>query len=514
MAISSPGVGSGLDVNSIVTQLVAIEKQPLKALQTKATTFQTQLSLYGTIKSQMSALNDAAAAMATDAKWTTQKATSSNMAAATVSAGSTASATSFSLHVAQLARAQSTSSMGVPNVPKLDTNGVPVLDGNGAPAYTGATLGVAGETGTLHIKLGAWTPAAPPVLESFSAGTTVDVVVKGDDSLATIASNINKANAGVTATVVSTGTGASKVEYLTFQSKTTGVDNGFQINTTLTSPTFTGLNKLSLTTLTNGNESSAGMQLANLGLNAKATINGIINIEKPTNTLADAVTGLTLNLLQLTPLGSPVQITVEQDKEVIQKNMQAFADAFSAVSKTLADTTRYVQGGKSGALLGDSTTVGLQSLLRSIVGSSTTVGASTNNRLSDIGLELQKDGSLKLNTAKLTTAMGDPSKLQSLFTIDNGPVATGFNLTNGFGRKMNDFAKGLIAFDGRVTNKTTAIQGSISRNSEEQDRVNNRASRVEVQLRRQYSALDAQMSAMSALSGYVSAQLAQWNKAS
>ena len=76
MAISSPGVGSGLDVNSIVTQLVAIEKQPLKALQTKASSLQSQLSLYGTIKSQVSALQDAAAALASATNWAAQAATS------------------------------------------------------------------------------------------------------------------------------------------------------------------------------------------------------------------------------------------------------------------------------------------------------------------------------------------------------------------------------------------------------------------------------------------------------
>jgi flagellar hook-associated protein 2 len=64
MAISAPGVGSGLDVNSIVTQLVAIEKQPLQQLQTKASTFQAQLSLYGKVKSQTSELGDAAALLA------------------------------------------------------------------------------------------------------------------------------------------------------------------------------------------------------------------------------------------------------------------------------------------------------------------------------------------------------------------------------------------------------------------------------------------------------------------
>ena len=65
MSMSSQGIGSGLDVNSIVTQLVAIEKQPLQALATKATAFQTQLSAYGTIFSQAAALETAAAALAT-----------------------------------------------------------------------------------------------------------------------------------------------------------------------------------------------------------------------------------------------------------------------------------------------------------------------------------------------------------------------------------------------------------------------------------------------------------------
>lgn len=73
MAISAPGVGSGLDVNSIVSQLVAIEKQPLTQLQSKATTFQSQLSLYGKVKSQASALGDAAALLAGPTGWNTQK---------------------------------------------------------------------------------------------------------------------------------------------------------------------------------------------------------------------------------------------------------------------------------------------------------------------------------------------------------------------------------------------------------------------------------------------------------
>ena len=98
---------------------------------------------------------------------------------------------------------------------------------------------------------------------------------------------------------------------------------------------------------------------------------------------------------------------------------------------------------------------------------------------------------------------------QKLFTTNNSNAAT-----NGFGLKLRDLASGLLAADGTVSNKSTALQGAISRNGKEQDRVNDRAAVVEKRLRAQYSALDAQMAKMSGLSSFVTAQLAQWNKTS
>ena len=167
MAISAPGVGSGLDVNSIVSQLVAIEKQPLTQLQSKATTFQSQLSLYGKVKSQASALGDAAALLAGPTGWNTQKASSSNTSAIGVIAGSAAVSTSLIVEVQQLARAQSTASEGV---------------------VAGSAVGVAG---TLTLQLGAWAGTA------FTAGSSpaVPVTITATDTVTSIASKINSANA-------------------------------------------------------------------------------------------------------------------------------------------------------------------------------------------------------------------------------------------------------------------------------------------------------------------------------
>ncbi len=463
MAISAAGVGSGLDVKSIVTQLVAIERQPLQQLQTKAATIQTQLSLYGKVKSQVSALGDAAAVLAGASGWSAQKASSSNAAAVGVSAGSAAVASALSVSVQQLARAQSAASVGV-------------------------AAGVAvGATGTLNIEVGSWSNAAVPV---FTPGTSVPISVVAGDTVSAIASKINSASAGVTATVLRDGAN----ERLVIRSSTTGAAAGFRLN----NPADAGLAAFGFT-----NPSDGANFVGQTALDAKVKVNGV-DIVSATNKMADVIPGVTLQLNQVTT--APAEITIENDLDVVQKNIQSFVDAYNALNTTIADATKYVAATKTGGpLQGDATTLGLQSALRSMLGS-TSVG-STFSHLSDVGIERQTDGSLKINATKLTGAQQDLTNLKNLFTTNNNDT-----LTNGFGLKVRDFARAMVAFDGQVTSKSAALQASITRNSKDQDRVNERASRVETQLYKQYSALDAQMAQLNGLNSFVTAQLAVWNK--
>lgn len=463
MALSSAGVGSGLDVKSIVTQLVAIEKQPLKQLQTKATAIQTQLSLYGKVKSQVSALGDAAAILAGPSGWSAQKASSSNAAAVGVSVGSSAAASSISVSVQQLARAQSSASVGV-------ASGVAV-----------------GASGTLNIEVGSWSSAAVPV---FTPGTSVPISIVAGDTVSAIASKINSASAGVTATVLRDGAN----ERLVIRSSTTGVASGFRLN----NPADVGLAAFGFT-----NPSDGASFSGQTALDAKVKINGV-DIVSATNKMTDVIPGVSLQLNQVTTASA--EITIENDQEAVQKNIQAFVDAYNALNATIADATKYVAATKTGGpLQGDATTLGLQSALRSMLGS-TSVG-STFSRLSDIGIERQTDGSLKINSTKLSGAQQDLTNLKSLFTTNNNDP-----LTNGFGLKVRDFSRAMVAFDGQVTSKSAALQASINRNTKDQDRVNDRASRVEAQLYKQYSALDAQMAQLNGLNSFVTAQLAVWNK--
>jgi flagellar hook-associated protein 2 len=107
----------------------------------------------------------------------------------------------------------------------------------------------------------------------------------------------------------------------------------------------------------------------------------------------------------------------------------------------------------------------------------------------------------------MTAAMLDVDNLQKLFTNFGGTDAT-----NGFGLRVKDFANGLLAAAGTVTNKNDAIKKAIDRNSADQTKVNTRATLVEERLRKQYSALDTKMASLTALNSYIAQQVTTWNK--
>jgi flagellar hook-associated protein 2 len=141
-----------------------------------------------------------------------------------------------------------------------------------------------------------------------------------------------------------------------------------------------------------------------------------------------------------------------------------------------------------------------------LVGSISSTG-STFNRLADVGISAQLGGALELNTTKLNAAFSDVSNLQLMFTNFGGSDST-----NGFGLKIKDFANGLLAAAGTVTNKTSAVKKSLDNNSAEQTKINTRATNLEARLKAQYAALDTKMASLTALNSYVAQQVTTWNK--
>lgn len=489
--ISSTGIGSNLDVNSIVTQLVALEKQPLKLMAVKATNIQAQISAFGEIQSQFAALTDVASRISVASTWGARNASTSNASAATITAAPTANATSFSLDVDQLAQQQSASSAAL----APDT----------APG-----------AGTLTLQLGTWSAGGAAFTPG--AAASVDVTVEASDTIATIASKINAANAGVVATVFNDGTN----ERLLLQSKDTGAAAGFRMTVAdadTTNNDNAGLSQLAFDPATVDPLTSLPSGMATTGIpvqyaqDAKARINGLA-VTSSSNTLTDNIPGVTIKLVATTTTGygggsevkAPLTMTISEDVTPAVKNVSDFVTAYNKLNQSLTDLTKYSAGTKTAGLFqGDASVVGLQNVLRSMLGSAS-LGASSQY-LSDVGLQRQLDGSLIIDTDKLSTAANNGTTLQQLFTNDNGDP-----MTNGFALKLKTLGQGVAASGGSVTTKVAALQKMLASNTEAQAKVNDRAELFESRLRKRYSALDAQMAQLTALSAYVSQQVTLWNK--
>jgi len=478
MALSSAGIGSGLDVEMIVSKLVALEKQPLNKLQTVASSIQSKISIFSQVKSLMSTLSDVASKLSQNSAWSAMIATSSNPGAVQVSVSGAASATSFSVGVAQLARAQSVAS-----------------------AALGATNAPVGG-GSLSIQLGTWsgTGTASPQFAEGTAGA-VSVQIDAADSLAAIASKINDAKAGVTATVLRDANG----ERLLLRSDSTGEASGFRMQVT-EDGAAPGLSRLSFDP-----EGAAGVGMAattpQYGQNAKASINGIA-VESASNTFTDTIPGLSFTASQVTT--APVDVSVSADTATMKKNIQDFVTAYNALNDLLSASTKYDDASKkAGALQGDSTTVGLQNALRSMMGA-TAAGAGVFQRLSDIGIDMKRGGKLEVSESKLDAALKNPQALKVMFSTNAGVGAD----SNGLAVKVKAFATQMLSFEGLLENKASALGASVKRNKSDQEKVNDRADIVEKRLRAQYTALDAKMGSLSALNSYISQQVNQWNNPS
>ncbi|HEY9237821.1 MAG TPA: flagellar filament capping protein FliD [Burkholderiaceae bacterium] len=469
MAVSSPGIGSGLDVNSIVTQLVAIERQPITTLKQQATEVQSKLSIYGQLQSKLSALQSASSALSQSSTWTQTAGTSSDPTAVGVATDASTRAGSYQVEVTALAAAQSTAT---------------------ATSYASADA-VMGE-GSLHIELGSWAGGgfAPK-----SGATAVDITIgPGAQTLAQVRDAINNANAGVSASVLTDSTGTR----LVLRSSATGEVNGFRIGVT-----DAGGGGLSALAYDPGG--SSAMTLARAASDAIATIDNL-PVRSASNTLSGVIDGVTLTLSKVTT--GPVQVSATNDQEAIKTKITAFVTAYNEVNSLLASQTKYDAGSKTaGALQGDSAAWGLRTQLRNMLGATT--GASTMfGRLSDIGFDVKGDGSISVSDTKLANGLANLPELRKLFAHADPLVPA----NEGVVLQMRKLTDRMLAFDGTLQTRTDGLQNRLDLNQTRQSQLEDRVTRTEARLRAQYSALDAQMNQLNGLSNYVQQQITNWNK--
>lgn len=448
MAISSAGIGSGLDVAKIVEQMVALEKSPLAKLEVKAEGIQTQISTYGEIKSLTSKLGDIVSKLTRDSAWNGVTISSSNSTITGAMTGIAAPGT-YNIKVTQLAQAQTT-----------------VI--GGADAVALAKDETMGASGNIKLTMGA---------------VEKEISVSNSDTLTKIATKINEAEMGIQASVV---TDVDGKERLMLRSKETGTDKAFSVEI---NPALTKL----------------GQSQTQDAANAKVELNGV-ELESSTNTFASTIPGMSFTVSEVTT--NAATITVKADTETMKKNIQEFVDAYNELNELLAKSTKYTEETKTaGVLQGDSATVSLQNSLRMLTqGISGSKGAFT--RLADIGIQMQQGGKLSVDTSKLDKGLADLESLKGLFANKADSLGQG----GGIAVNFKSFTDKLLAFDGTLNTKTDSLERTLKSNSAEQEKVNKRAQTLETRLYQQYSALDVKMSSLNALSAYVTQMTTAWNK--
>ncbi len=477
--ISSPGLGSGLDVDSIVSQLVAIERRPIQLLTEQKTALQSKLSAFGLLKSYTTNVQDAVARLAQTSLWEKTSSLTTDATAVTATSTATAVAGDYSIEVSQLAQAHSLAS--------------------GVYATAASSVG----TGTLTIELGAW--GAGPAFTPKTPPSSIDIVIGvGEDSLESVRAKINAANAGVTASIVKDASGAR----LAIRSTATGAENSIRITATAdTALPVLPTDPPSLASLVYNPAVPASSKLTQTleGKNALATINGL-SVTSTNNTFTDAIEGVTLNVGKVTT--SAVQVRVASDGDAFKKAVADFVRAYNEINTYLSQQTKYDPDTKvAGALQGDRATLSLQSQLRAAIAQPS--GASSVFRnLSDLGIELQRNGNLTVNDSKLQAALGNLSEVSKAFT---NPATSG-EANTGLALRLKNLTATFNLTDGAVTTRTEALRESIKRNDTAVARYELRVAATRERLLKQYGSLDTKLSRLNNLSTYVTQQFFNTNK--
>jgi flagellar hook-associated protein 2 len=453
MGISAAGMLSGLDVDGLVSSLMSIERQPLANLQSKQASFNSKLSAFGTLKSAVSTFQTAVKALSGDAlRAVTTTSTKPDVIGASASKDGGAVAGSYAIVVKQLA--QSDKLVSEP----LDA---------GQPLATGDSMTI-----------------------TVGNGTPISLALAGT-SLASLSATINKANAGVTATILNDG----KADRLVITGSQSGSANTIKIAGT------GGLAQFNTAVAADPDDANSvavpsTMTRTQTAQNAEMTIDGI-DVSKSSNTVTDAIKGVTLNLAQ-TNVGSPVTVSLAKDNGSISKAVGAFVDAYNTLATSVNKQTAYNAATKSGAALnGDASARSILTSIRAELGKGTGEAGGLST-LSDIGIAFQRDGTLKLEK---------PAKLEAAVASNLEGVSSLFSSSNGFATRLTKVTEDMLGSKGLFKTRTDGLNASISSLGKSQDRMQLQLEQTEKRYRTQFTSLDTMMVNMQSMSSYMTQQL-------
>ncbi|HQT31248.1 MAG TPA: flagellar filament capping protein FliD [Thiobacillus sp.] len=467
MAITASST-TALDVPTLVSQLMAVERRPIDKLTAKISSYETKISSFGTLSSLVSSFQTAAKSLSTDLQKVAATPSDTSVLAAT--AGSTAVPGTYTVSVNQLAQSQNLVAVGQAS----STAAI----GDGTATTITFDLGtISGGTLTNGVYSGA-------AFASNGSGTASITIDGSNNTLQGIRDAINSAATGVTATIVNDGSGTPY--RLALSSSSTGASNSLKITTSGGDGTLNSLLGYDPAGTQNLTQTLAAQ-------NAKLTVNGIA-ITSASNTVSEAIQGVTLTLKNTT--ATPANLTVERDTSAINTAASSFVDAYNALASQIKSRSAYGTDGKSaGSLAGDGTLRLMQTQLRDIFNTPTTGGTLTS--LGQVGISFQKDGSLLL----------DSSKLNSAISANFSDVTHLFSSSAGYATRLEAWAKSALVAGGLIDTRTQNLNKYVKDQNEAVDRLESRMTALEKKYTAEYTNLNLLLSRMNSTSTFLTQQL-------
>ena len=441
-AITSAGLGSGLDIEGLVSKLVAAEGQPASSrLNRKEANLQADLSALGSLKGALSAFQTSVQGLKDVSAFQARTATSSNTDLFTVTANSSAVAGSFAIKVEQLAQSA-----------KMRSG-----DFSSETALPGA--------GTLTIGLGA---------------SSFNISVASDTTLAGVRDAINQAsdNPGIKATVIKVDSGSQ----LVLTSDKVGAANTISIGATDTDALDgNDLNRLATASLTS-------IQTAS---DAIIYVDGQ-KVTKAGNSFSDVISGVTITLKKA-DLSKTETLNIALDKDSAKSKVNDFIKAYNSLAGTMSSLSSYnAETKQASRLFGDSTLRGVQNQVRQVLANpvSGVPGVST---LAEIGIKTNKSGVLEL----------DATKLDSVIASNFEAVSQLFAATDGLATRFDGVLKNYLSSDGALSSRVDGANKQIRGITDQRDKLNIRLAALESRYRKQFTAMDALVGQLQATGSYL-----------
>ncbi|WP_454731547.1 MULTISPECIES: flagellar filament capping protein FliD [Cupriavidus] len=473
MAISSIGVGSKLDLGTLLTNLEEAEKKKLDPLVNQQTVHTNKLSAYGLLQGALSSFQAAAAALGKASLYSSTTTSSSNKDVLTVSGDKTATAGNYAVNVSQLATSQTLVSKGV-----VDSKGMPL-----GSAKIKIEFGIT--------EAGVFTPGSAKAAEININGT--------NNTLEGIRDAVNASNSGVTASIVNDG--GSTPYHIVLTSNTTGAKSSMRVSV---ASNGVGDPSMIADLMTYDPAGTKSMTENIKAVDAKLTVNGLA-ITSASNTVQEAVPGLTLNLLKT----GDSTVIASTDTGSMASAVQSFVTAYNTLQSTAAKLASFDKNTKSaGILLGDGALRSIQNQLASVFNKpQDAAGDNSLVNLTQVGITFKSDGSMALDTVKLNKALtANRTGVAQLFSGTDGK--------SGYGNQLSALAKSFNDPKGTLTTASEGVQANMKNLEKTYTKAQAAIDATMARYRTQFQQLDLIVSKLNSTSTYLTQQFAAMNNSS